>query len=212
MVQHKGNLLSCLHLILLILRINATTVLFALLITDSSSCSLKQASNWESFCLAFEREIFVSVRSFASVHKKRRWSDASELGSKNRQRMGEEGRVCAGCKFKAWGAGLRRISIGHVVQRQPAMVRSRRKIREGISVISSRRVMVRARFKAGAKNVSASQPPPSHHPHTDTHTHTQHPPPNPPLHEIEVKRQSRLFPLLLLSVKTTAGSLRTIFI
>lgn len=83
------------------------------------------------------------------------------------------------------------------------MVRSRRKIREGISVISSRRVMVRARFKAGAKNVSASQPPPSHHPHADT---------PPPLHEIEVNRQSRLFPPLLLSVKTTAGSLRTIFI
>lgn len=80
--------------------------------------------------------------------------------------------VCGGggCKFKAWGAGVKRISIGHAVQRQPAMVRSRRKIREGISVISSRRVMVRARFKAGAKNVSASQPPPSHHPHTDTHT------------------------------------------
>lgn len=91
--------------------------------------------------------------------------------------------VGGGCKFKAWGAGVRRISIGHAVQRQPAMVRSRRKIREGISVISSRRVMVRARFKAGAKNVSASQPPPSHHPHTDTHTHTHttlhptHPPP-----------------------------------
>lgn len=76
------------------------------------------------------------------------------------------------CKFKTgvWGfAGegggwVRRISIGHAAPRQPATVRSRRKIREGISVISSRRVMVRARFKAGAKNVSASQPPPSHHP------------------------------------------------
>lgn len=69
---------------------------------------------------------------------------------------------------------MRRISIGHVAQRQPATVRSRRKIREGISVISSRRVMVRARFKAGAKNVSASQPPLFRH----------------PLHEIEVNRQS----------------------
>ncbi|CAB1441350.1 unnamed protein product [Pleuronectes platessa] len=37
------------------------------------------------------------------------------------------------------------------------MVRSRRKIREGISVISSRRVMVRARFKAGAKNRADGQ-------------------------------------------------------
>lgn len=63
---------------------------------------------------------------------------------------------------------MRRISIGHAAYRQPATVRSRRKIREGISVISSRRVMVRARFKAGAKNVLAWQPPPSHHPHADT--------------------------------------------
>ena len=75
------------------------------------------------------------------------------------------------------------------------MVRSRRKIREGISVISSRRVMVRARFKAGAKNVSASLPPPSHHPHTDT----------PPLHEIEVNRQSRLFPLFYWGWKLPLG-------
>ena len=63
---------------------------------------------------------------------------------------------------------MRRISIGHAAERQPAVVRSRRKIREGISVISSRRVMVWARFKAGAKNASASLPPPSHHPHADT--------------------------------------------
>lgn len=79
------------------------------------------------------------------------------------------GRVGAG--------GVERISIGHAMQRQSAVVGSRRKIREGISVISSRRVMVRARFKAGAKNVSAWQPPPSHHPHTDTPTA----PPPPPL-------------------------------
>lgn len=112
-----------------------------------------------------------------------------------------------------WGGEVEGISIGHAMQRQSATVGSRRKIREGISVISSRRVMVQARFKAGAKNVSAWQPPPSHHPHTDTPSALPRPVPAPhPRHEIEVKRQSRLSPLLLPSVKTTAGSLRTIFI
>lgn len=70
--------------------------------------------------------------------------------------------------------------------------------------------MVRARFKAGAKNVSASQRPttpshPAHHLLAGT-------PLSLPIHEIEVNRQSRIFPRLLLRVKTTAGSLRTIFI
>lgn len=63
---------------------------------------------------------------------------------------------------------------------------SSRKIREQISVISgsgsSSGVMVQTRFKAGAKNISASLPPliPSH-----STTSTRH--------EIEVNHQSRLF-------------------
>lgn len=76
------------------------------------------------------------------------------------------------------------ISIGHAMQKQSATLGSRRKIREGISVISSRRVMVRARFKAGAKNVSAWQPPPSHHRRTDTPSAAAPPRPlnSPPRH------------------------------
>lgn len=92
--------------------------------------------------------------------------------------MGGEGR---GGESTRWGGGggVEGISIGHAMQRQSATVGSRRKIREGISVISSRRVMVQARFKAGAKNVSAWQPPPSHHPHTDTPSAPPRPVPAP---------------------------------
>lgn len=78
-----------------------------------------------------------------------------------------------GYKFKEEGLDEENINRA-CSERQPATVRFRRKIREGISVISSRRVMVRARFKAGAKNVSASQQPtpPSHHLNEGTHPPT----------------------------------------